>query len=658
MILCLNRTVRAVLSLSCLLPVLSVPAAADELDPVTITASPIGSRDAMATLVGSVDRAALLTRGAASLGDALADVPGVSASGFAPGASQPLVRGFGSNRVRVLENGLGSFDVADVGPDHGTPIDPLSAERIEIVRGAGSLRYGNQAIGGVVNVLNNRVPWRPPSGAISGELSVAGSTSARARELAGGIEGGRGMLAWHADGFRRRTEDYRTPDGRLPGSGFDGEGGAVGASLLGSTSRAGVALVHYGADYGLPNESARISMAQEKWLLRAAHDFDAGILRSLTLDAGGSDYGHRERDAGEVAATFLDRQWEARSEAVFGSVGPFSAAAMGLQAQHRRYSALGEGADYLAPTLTQSQALFGFAELPAGTIATMQVGLRIENADVEGHPGRAAAVSRHFSPLSASVSAAFTPRASLQLGLTLATSERAPAQTELFAQGPHEGSGTFELGNDALGLERSHALEATAHWQGTGLHVEAALWMMRFDNFIHGAMTGRRCDEQGLCAPGDGEALRELVYRQRDARFHGAELSVDLDLGQFAGGALVAGLAGDFVRATFAGGGNVPRIPPWKGAVSLSWERSFVQAGLTLRQAGRQDRPGELDTPTPGWTSVDAQLALRPGGSRALEVSLVGRNLAGGRQRNAAAFNKDEVLAPGRDLRLVLRLRR
>ena len=632
---------------------------ADPLDEVTITASPIGSGESLATLVESIDRDAMLRRGAASLGDALADVPGVSGSGFASGASHPVIRGFDASRVRVLENGIGSFDVSDVGPDHGTPIDPLSADRIEVVRGAGTLRYGSQAIGGVVNTINDRVPWRRPMEPLGGEVSIAGGTVADEREGAGHLDATTGDLVVHADAFRRRLEDYDTPLGTLPGTWFDGTGGALGAGLVGDTGRVGAALVHYGADYGIPNEDSRIKMIQNKWLTRAERDFDGGALQSLTFDAGYSDYEHRELDAaGTVTSTFLDNEWEARSEAVFGPAGPLSSSALGLQAQRRNYSALGEGADYLLPTLTRNVAAFGFAEAELADVAKLQFGLRVEDVQIDGRRRTPDVVSRSYTPVSGSVSAVFSPAQTLQLGVTLASTARAPAQTELFAQGPHDGPQTFEHGDADLRAERSNALETTLHWRGDGIHVEGALWAARFQRFIHGAFTGRTCDDEGDCVEGGANELRELTYQQQGATFRGAELSIDRDLARLGGGLLTARLTGDIVRATLSdGGGNVPRIPPWRLAGTLAWESARLQMQGTVRHAGAQNDPGNLDTPTPGWTSLEAQASFRPHGKDDLEVVLVGRNLTDSEQRNAAAFNKDEVLAPGRDLRLLLRAR-
>ena len=153
------------------------------VETIVVTASPIeGNPDRFAVTVGVVDRDAILKAGGANLADALVNVPGVTGTSFAAGASRPVIRGFDASRVRLLEDGIGSFDVSDVGPDHGVPIDPLSAQRIEVVRGAATLRYGSQAIGGVVNAINNRVPTVLPDEPLTGEASGAYGTDANLRQ--------------------------------------------------------------------------------------------------------------------------------------------------------------------------------------------------------------------------------------------------------------------------------------------------------------------------------------------------------------------------------------------------------------------------------------------------------------------------------------------
>lgn len=203
------------------------------LETVVVTASPvIGAADSFASSIAQVNRAQILRSGGASLADALQTVPGVTGSGFAAGASRPVIRGFDATRVKVLEDGIGSFDVSDIGPDHGVPIDPLSAQSIEVVRGAATLRYGSQAIGGVVNAINNRVPTVLPVAPITGEVTGSYGSSADMGQGSALFDARSGQWALHGDGFYRVAGDYDTPLGVQQNSFFRGDGFSFGGSYF------------------------------------------------------------------------------------------------------------------------------------------------------------------------------------------------------------------------------------------------------------------------------------------------------------------------------------------------------------------------------------------------------------------------------------------
>lgn len=635
------------------------PEHAQELETVVVTASPIGDPDRLASIAGSVDRAQLLRSGAATLADGLSQVAGVTSSGFAAGAGRPVIRGMDANRVRVLENGIGSFDVSDVGPDHGVPIDPFTAERIEVVRGAATLRYGSQAIGGVVNAISQRVPTRFPDAPFTAEATGGYNSGTAGRDFAAQAGARTGDVAWHADAFTRHAGDYDTPRGEQGNSWLRGEGASLGGSWIDGDDRLGMAVIRTGSRYGIPAEQSHIDMHQTKLLLRSSFGLRTGPWRTLTVDGGWADYAHSERDgAGAALSTFGDREWDVRAEAVAGRWRALSESALGIQMQQRDFSALGEGRDYLLPTTTRSAAAFGFAEAPLSDALRLQFGARVERVRIDGTAPDDAPVSRDFTPLSASLGLVADLTDELRLGLALSSAARAPAQTELFARGPHDGPQTFETGDPTLGLERANSLETTLRWRGGRVHADGALWATRFTHYIHGDLTGRRCDAAGHCAVGSDAGLRELFYTQRDARFTGAEAHAEIELLRHSMGDLHLDLLGDVVRAELAGGGDVPRIPPWHLGAGVSWQTRRVDAGVSVKHAGRQSHPGALDAPTAAYTSVDAQVALRPWGERRqIEFALVGRNLTNSLQRNAVALNKDEIILPGRDLRLMFRAR-
>ncbi|MES1146943.1 MAG: TonB-dependent receptor, partial [Solimonas sp.] len=415
--------------------------AAPKVPTVVVTATPLSTDpDFLATIVDAVPRDEILRKGGANLADSLSDVPGVTGTSFALGASRPIIRGFDAQRVRTLEDGIGSFDVSDVGPDHGVPIDPLAAQQVEVVRGAATLRYGSQAIGGVVNATNNRVPLTLPDRPISGEVTGSYGSNADTRQGAGLLDGAAGDFAFHLDGFGRRTNDYDIPGGRQGNSFFRGDGVSGGTSYFfgpdQDPSHVGVAVIHYDSKYGIPSDTTYIDMKQTKELLRSSFTVDYGALQKVTVEGGYAEYRHTENEPdGTVDSTFRDREWDSRVEAVFGQLGPFSGAAVGLQAQRKNFSALGEDSDYLFPTVTQTEALFAFAESPLSQVVRLQAGARVEHVKIDGTPASDVSTTRNFTPVSGSVGVVYDATSTVRLGLTASSAARAPAQTELFARG-------------------------------------------------------------------------------------------------------------------------------------------------------------------------------------------------------------------------------
>jgi iron complex outermembrane receptor protein len=656
----LSSAVAALTSLCATSLVLADPKSPD-IQTVVVTASPISDDpDFLATIVDSVDRDKILRTGGANLADALADIPGVTGTSFASGASRPVIRGFDAQRVRTLEDGVGSFDVSDVGPDHGVPIDPLSAQRVEVVRGAATLRYGSQAIGGVVNAINNRVPTELPDKPFLGEVSGAYGTNSDTRQGSAQFDARAGQFAFHADGFDRHTDDYDIPDGTQSNSFFRGDGYSFGSSyFFGGKDRIGADVVHYDSKYGIPGDTTFIDMKQTKEMLRSSFEIGSGAFQTLTVDGGYADYEHKEidPDTGEALSTFKDREWDSRVEGVFGALGPFSGSAFGVQAQRKNFSALGEGGDYLFPTTTKTEAAFAFAEAPLTGSARLQLGARVEQVDIDGTPVSDVPTSRKFTPVSGSAGVVFDATPIVRLGVTLSSAARAPAQTELFARGAHDGPRTFETGDPTLDVERANSLEGSIRIRMDNIRFDGSVWGAKFNNYIYGALSGRTCDDEGTCVDDDSQELRELNYTQLGAKFYGAEGKTTIGLLENSSGKIQAELMADIVRAKFDNGvGNVPRIPPYHIGAGLSWAGGNLDGGVFVKYSGRQDRTATAETPTGGFASVDAQMGWRPlTANPGFELVLIGRNLTDTTQRNAIALNKDEVTLPGRDVRLVFR---
>lgn len=628
---------------------------------IVVTASPLAHMaDDTPTITSVVNSDDIRKAGGASIADALAKVPGVSGTGFASGASRPIIRGMDAQRVRILENGTSVSDVSDVGPDHGVPIDPLSARRIEVVRGAGTLRYGSQAIGGVINAINDRVPTAMFTDAVAGELTGSFGTADDSWQGSALVDAQLGNFALHADAFVRDTGDYDTPLGKLSNSFFRGHGTALGGSyFFGSDaeSHVGAAVEQYDAEYGIPGEDSFIDLTQTKVITRSSFALGSGLFKSFKLDGSYADYEHSEMHDGHADATFKNREWNGRAELLFNPLGPVAQSALGFEYMHRDFTALGEASSYLLPTETETVAGYVFTDIEPIPRLHIEASARVEHARVSGTPISDVFVQREFTPLSGAIGVLYELSDTVKIGVTGSTTGRAPAITEMFARGPHEGSGTFEFGNPGLSVERAKSLETTLRVDSGRFGFEGSIYGSWFNNYIYGHLTGRTCEEDGSCSDSPDGEMRELVYRQQKARFRGLEGQASYALIDSAAGTLEASILADYTRATFEDGKNVPRIPAYRVGGGLEWTSAAFDAGVTLMHVGDQNRFGTFDTRTEGYDSLSAQMAWRPFRAEpGIEFAIVGQNLTNAVQRNAAALNKDWVVMPGRTVRFMVRL--
>ncbi len=623
-----------------------------------------------------------------TLGDALFDRPGLSSTTYAPGAaSRPIIRGLDNARVRIQENGISNGGVTDLGEDHAIPINPLVSDRIEVIRGPATLRYGSGAIGGVVSADNNRVPTFIPAGGVQGQVTTGLSSVDNGRLGAATVDAGADGIAIHADGFRTGSDSYAIPGGIQANSATATQGGAFGISAIGDRGFAGIAYDRYEARYQIPGgaaaeERAILDPRQDRLLSKGEYRPLDGPIAAIHTWAGYSVFRHDENVLGPtgqfgIGATFKNREGEARIEAqhvpVATDLGVLTGA-LGLQTSRRVTNTLGE--TFLPQTESRSNAVFLFEELAVGNGLRLQAAGRIEGDRLNGTaalfpadylpvPGEDPArvgLTRRFAPKSASVGALQDLPFDLVASVNASYVERAPTAYELYSQGPHEATNTFEIGNPFLQRERACTVEVSLR-RGVGpLRFEATGFVTRYTGFIAKRETGILCGET-FASCGIETAERQIVYTQQNAAFHGAEINGQYDVIPVGDG--FVGVEGQFdaVRATFDDGSNVPRIPPYRvgGGVYLRADGWFAR--VNLLHAFAQDRFGTFDTPTPGYDDLRAELSytqpLDPAlyGAREVSLGLQARNLLDADIRNAASFKKDEILLPGRNVRLSLTAR-
>lgn len=619
-----------------------------------------------------------------TLGETLNRQPGVTSTFFGPGASRPVIRGLGGDRIRILEGGLGTGDASTTSPDHAVSTDPMSAERIEVLRGPATLLYGSSAVGGVVNVIDNRVPDTLPGERITGTVELRGGTVADERGGAANLDGSLGRrIAWHVDFVKRETEDYEIPGiaesaalraeegeegeeheqlrGVAENSATDTEAGTVGFSWVGDTGFLGLAVRQHDSLYGIPGghghhegegeegeeEEAgiRVDLEQRRWDLRGGIMQPFGIFRGANLLFGTSDYEHRELEGPEIGTRFLNDSWEGRIELLQRRLGLLTGS-LGFQAQNRDFEAIGEEA-FVPPTQTKSWAVFTFQEVVqgpwrvqfGGRYETQEVAADAEDLDVDG---------RSFDGLSGSVGLVWQPTGDdYNIGLSLARSTKLPNAEELFSNGPHLATNAFEIGDPALEKETSLGFDVTFRKTSGPLTGELNLFVNRFADFIFESFTDT--EEDGLPV---------FLYLQQDAEFRGAEISgiyelihtepyhVDLEFGA------------DYVRAELSdSGAPLPRIPPLRYRLGFHYRGEKLQGLIEGERVEGQDRLAAFERLTEGYTLVNASIGYRLFTERIIyDVLLRGNNLTDEEARNHVSFLKDLVPLPGRDLGLAVRL--
>ena len=628
-----------------------------------------------------------------TIGDTLARQPGVSATSFGPNASRPVLRGFQGERVRILTDGIGSFDVSNTSVDHAVAINPLTADRIEVLRGPAALLYGSSAIGGVVNVIDSRIPRRVPDEPIHIDGIATYGSAAHERTGSGEIEAPIGdKFVVHFDGSYSRSGDLDTGNyiltpalraqaaasgdpeirdlaslrGKLPNSGARTWEVAGGAALITDGGNLGISVAHTDNFYGVPvrysldadgeAEKVRLHMKQDRADLRAELPVNGGFLESVRLRAGFADYQHQEiEETGEVGTTFYNQSIESRLELVQAKRGGWDGA-IGAQFFARNFHVEGEE-KFLPRNETEQLGFFTLQSFDLGT-TRIELGGRYEHTRVEADADETLfnpAYHRSFNALSSSLGVSQELVPGWRVGLNLSRTERAPSAEELFARGNHAGTQAFELGNPDFGLEKSWGIEGTLRGQGNGYTISLSAYHNWFDGYIYDV----RVDDGVCMAANGGEPLSFPCYQnlQANARYLGFEAEGTVKLGQIGSYALNLEGVADYVRATIVGSGPAPRIPPLRllGGLELQGDRLSVRG--EVERSFAQNRITDTETPTDGFTLVNASLSFKPiKGNDRTTITLSANNIFDLEARRAASFLKDYAPLAGRDIRLTARL--
>jgi len=670
------------------------PVTLDRVHVVAIGEDP----DKIAAPYDVIDGAAAIERGAATLGDALGILPGIHVDTFGGGAGRPVIRGQTAPRVKVLSDSASVLDASDISPDHAVTVDPLLGQRIEVLRGPSTLLYGGGAIGGVINVLDDKIPERIPEGGIDGHVVVRGNSVADEKAGAAAITAQVASgLVLHAEGSWRDADDYRAPgmeEPRVDGSFAESKNASVGLSWITDSGHVGLAYSYRDDDYGLPGHSHEyedchphgstlhcgghdhgddggdddhdhdhdhdhehdhehappvVDLVSKRVDLRGEYRDPLPGFARVRFRASHTDYRHHEMEENEIATTFANKGYDSRIELEHVPVGSWTGV-FGLQHADTTFSADGEEA-FMPKVDTRTTGLFLVEHFSPSERWHFELGARhewLEHAPVNDERNRP-----KFDGTASSFSGAaiWSLLPDLSLSLSAARSERLPHAQELYARGIHLATNTYECGllpsaltcggdaNDApLHKEVSRNAELLLRKTHGNLTFSVGAFNNEIDHFIYARTLDRH------------EDFRLIKYSQRDARFRGVEAEVTWQ----ATGAIALTAFGDRVRATFDGGGNVPRIPAARIGARLDYANGPLDGELEFYHVKRQDHVDDFESVTPGHDMLNLTIGYRFANDQA-RVFLRGANLLDEEVWNHASYLASVVPLPGRNVTVGIR---
>ena len=621
-----------------------------------------------------------------TIGDTLKNELGITSQSFGPGVGTPVIRGQSGPRVRVLQNSIGNNDVSSLSPDHANGVNPISAERIEVLRGPSTLLYGNGAIGGIVNVIDNRIPEQVPDKLLGGVVAQRYDSASDLTSSALKLDGGKDKFAFHLDGFyndqnnthiggqqidesaARATDPtlegtpvLNNPNGVIPNSNARSRGGSAGASVIGDIGLVGAAINSLENNYGIPPNGTggapvRVQMNQTKYDFKGQLNQPFALANELRLKFGYTDYKHVELDNGEAATTFLNKTYESRLELEHQPLGIVKGV-MGFQSVNSDFSAL--GAEALVPkSKIDSYGLFAVESFKIKDI-TYELGLR---GEWQGISPETTYSSVSYVPLSGSVSALWDITKQHQLSLGVTQSQRAPQIQELFSNGVHEATMSYEKGDVNLQKEISYNLDLGYKFNTSWMTSELNLFNNWVNDYIYQQQDYQVFNEviedfQLICSD-PGACVPVLQSAQANAIFRGFEAKTLFTIMQNHYGAVDLTLFGDYTRGTFEQGGNVPRMPPLRYGFELSYEKNDLTTQARLTRGEAQNDAGENQSNTPGYLllNLGAQYQLATFHQSEVQLFAAGKNMLNENIRNSTSYLRNFAPDPGRSAEIGIRV--
>jgi len=653
-----------------------------QLDEIVVTATPLPrSVENLAQPATVLAGDALTRRQSSSIGETLADEPGVNSTYFGPIASRPVIRGQFGERVEMLSNGLSALDASALSEDHAVSIDSLLADRVEIIRGPATLLYGSGSAGGIVNVVDSRIHEAPLATPFSGAVSLGTDSATGRRSGAFKIDFGNDNVVAHFDYLRTDTDNIEIPDfaesarlraleeleepggeegeeeeqfGEVENSDSETESAAAAVSFFGNAGRIGFAVSRFETEYGVPGghgheeeESPGLEEEEEEIIRidmeQTRYDVDgelylSGLFESLKFKLALNDYEHVELEGPEVGTLYENQGTDARFELVHRKLGLFEGA-IGLQYKRLEFNAVGEEA-FVPPSDKEQLSLFAFEEAVLSPTFTLQASARIERQEIDT-PDLPNYSGTSFG---AALGGIWSVNDTLELSGNLSVTERHPTSTELYADGPHLAVQRFErgslaLGNGELEKEQSRNLDLTLRGRYDRVSFSITGFFNDVSDYVVLLPTALEEDE-----------LQVFDFSQTDAELYGFEAEALLEVYEDLDSHFHVRVFSDMTRGEDTStNADLPRLPPLRYGLALHYRTGNLDASVSAVRNAEQDRVAENELPTDAFTMLNAELSYRLPEPSVL-MFLKGTNLGDEDARRHTSPLKDLVPLPGRSI--------
>ena len=574
-----------------------------------------------------VEHQALAERGA-TIGDALADELGVYSNQYGSGSSRPVIRGQDGPRVKVLQHASETADVSTLSPDHAVTVDPILAKQVEIIRGPSTLLYSAGTVGGLVNVTDNKIPTQMPEKGIEGQagirynsgsdekLASAGATVALGNQVALRIEGStRDANSYIAPNYFHDHDGELEKERRVGNTFAQSDSVNVGLSWIYDRGFSGISYSNRQDQYGLPGHSHEyedcvasgnaligcgshaghshdedehaagpwVDLKSERYDFRTELNNPFAGFEKLRAHASYTDYKHDELEENTVATRFKSQGYDARLELVHNPIANWEGV-IGTQYNQQKLDITGEES-LLNPSKTQKWSLFALEHKQFNDVH-VELAARLDQQKIAIDSNQKDFDDYGFS-YSGAVNWQFAP--SYKLSLVGSHQERLPLAQELYANGKHFATNTYERGNENLSAEKSNNIELGLHYEQDKLDYHVHVYHNWFDNYIYANTTASY------------KHFRLVDYTQDKAKFYGAEAQASYALSDV----YKLSVFGDYVRGKIESD-NAPRVAA--GRVGTKVDAGFDDHWSGLAEyyhVFNQDKIASYEHETGGYNMVN-----------------------------------------------------